>query len=244
MQQRLRGHRRAPTGFVLATLLGAAASCSSATDEEQLLRRFFDALSRDDTITAFGFSVAPFPGGAVSAWEVVEIREETAGPYRLGELLDEERAAETRRDEQFQSLYAFRQANRGDLERITARREGDPDGTIGGRLGALAEEWDGYGEERRRLVRDLSEVQMAIELERRRTRRSLLRDAAVDYLTGEVAQKEVVVRATEEEAGVRDYLFSLLRYDLVNQYDAEVPSRWIIGAIDALPATAGEAPAS
>lgn len=242
MLQRLRGNRRPLAGFLLAGFLGAAVSCSSSSDEEQLLRRFFDALSRGDTITAFGFSVAAFPGGAVSAWEVLEVREETAGPYRIGELLEEERESVARRDEQFQSLYAFQQANRDDLDRIAARRDRDPDGAIGGRLGSLAEEWDAYGEERRGLVRALSEVQMAIELERRRTRRSLLRDAAVDYLTGEVAQKEVVVRVTEEEAGVLDYLFILLRYDLVNQYEAEVPSRWIIGAIDPLPESATPEP--
>ena len=241
-QTRPGGRRRALAGLLLTGFLGAGASCSSAGDEEQLLRRFFDAISRGDTVTAFGFSVAAFPGGAVSAWEVVEIREETTGPYRIGELLDEERDSVARRDEQFQSLYAFQQANRDDLDRISARRERDPDAAIGGRLGSLAEEWDDYGEERRALVRALSEVQMAIELERRRTRRSLLRDAPVDYLTGEVAQKEVVVRITEEEAGVRDYLFSLLRYDLVNQYEAEVPSRWIIGAIDTLPGSAGDTP--
>lgn len=241
-QTRPGGGRHTLAGLLLTGLLGAVAACSSSSNEEQLLRRFFDAISRGDTITAFGFSVAAFPGGAVSAWEVVEVREETTGPYRIGELLEEERASVARRDEQFQSLYAFQQANRDDLDRISARRDGDPDAAIGGRLGSLAEEWDGYGEERRALVRALSEVQMAIELERRRTRRSLLRDAPVDYLTGEVAQKEVVVRVTEEEAGVRDYLFSLLRYDLVNQYEAEVPSRWIIGAIDTLPGSAGEPP--
>lgn len=216
----------------VAALLLAGISCSSAP-EEVLLDRFFRAVAQEDTTTMLGASMVPFPGGPVTSWEIVERREEVAGPFRLAEMRAEESATEQRRDEQFQALYAFQQANRDELEAIADRRDRNPDAPIGGRLGEIAEEWDAFGTERRRIVSSLSEVQMAIESERRRTRRSLLRDAPVDYLTGVVREQEFVLRI-EEEAGVVDYRFSLVRYDLKNQFDAEVPNRWIIAAIEPL----------
>lgn len=222
-----------------AVALGLLSLSCSSPPEEALLDRFFRAVAQEDTTTMLGASMVAFPGGPVVSWEIGERREEVSGPYRLAELRAEESATEQRRDEQFQTLYAFQQANRDEIEAIRARRERNPDASIGGRLGAIAAEWDAFGTERRAIVSSLSEVQMAIESERRRTRRSLLREAPVDYLTGVVREQELVLRVEEEEAGVRNYRFILLRYDLTNQFDAEVPSRWIIAAIEPL-AAAGD----
>lgn len=228
-----------------AALAGAVlALACSAPPEDALLDRFFRAVAQEDTTTMLGASMVAFPGGPVTSWEVVERREEVSGPYRLAELRAEESASEQRRDEQFQALYAFQQAYRDEIEAIRGRRDRNPDASIGGRLGEIAAEWDAFGTERRAIVSSLSEVQMAIESERRRTRRSLLREAPVDYLTGVVREQELVLRIEEEDAGVRDYRFSLLRYDLENQFDAEVPSRWIIAAIEPLDAAGAEPPAT
>ena len=230
----VRLHAAATAALLLAGLGGI--SCSSAP-EEVLLDRFFRAVAQEDTTTMLGASMVAFPGGPVTSWEIVERRDEVSGPYRLAEMRAEESATEQRRDEQFQELYAFQRANRDELEVIRDRRERNPDAPLRGRLGEIAEEWDAFGTERRRIVSSLSEVQMAIESERRRTRRSLLRDAPVDYLTGVVREQEFVLRIEEENeegAGLRDYRFSLVRYDLQNQFDAEVPSRWIIAAIEPL----------
>ncbi len=228
-----------------AALAGAVLSLAcSSPPEDALLDRFFRAVAQEDTTTMLGASMVAFPGGPVSSWEVVERREEVSGPYRLAELRAEESASEQRRDEQFQALYAFQQAYRDEIEAIRNRRDRNPDASIGGRLGEIAAEWDAFGTERRAIVSSLSEVQMAIESERRRTRRSLLREAPVDYLTGVVREQELVLRIEEEDAGVRDYRFSLLRYDLENQFDAEVPSRWIIAAIEPLDDAGAEPPAT
>ena len=73
----------------------------------------------------------------------------------------------------------------------------------------------------------LAEVQMALDAERRRAGRSLDREAPVDYLTGAVAGKDLLVEAD----GV-GYRFTLIRYDLVNQFGDAVPSRWLVAAIE------------
>ena len=212
----------------LAATLGAACA---PPPEEALLSQFFRAVAQGDRASAAGVSMIAFPGGPVASWELVETGPTIEGPYRVPELREEETAAEAARDEQFKIFQDFRQANRDALAAITDRRGPDPDMAIGGRLGEVAAAWDAHAEERRRLVSELSEVQMALQEERRRAQRSLLREAPVDYLAGNIAEQELLVRTVEEGAG-REYRFTLLRYQLHNQHGAEVSSRWIIGAIE------------
>jgi hypothetical protein len=225
---------RVGAGFAaLGTLAAALAGCSSPP-EETFLSQFFRAVAQEDRVAVGGFSMVAFPGGRVESWELVETGTATEGPYRVPELRDEEKAAETARDEQFKIFYDFRQANQEALAAITDRREQDPGAVIGGRLGEVAANWDAHSAERRRLVSSLSEVQMALEEERRRAQRSLLREAPVDYLAGNISERELLVR-TVEEGAEREYRFFLIRYNLQNQHGADVPSRWIIAAIE--PAT-------
>lgn len=217
--------------------LGWLAGCASPP-ENQLLARFFRAVASEDRTTMSGSSMVAFPGGPLVSWEVAEIGAETSGPYRIPELREEVTSGEARRDEQFQELYAFRQANREALDAVEAARERNPEAALPRRLGEVADAWEAFGAERRRLVRVVSETQLALEEERRRAGRSLQREAQVDYLAGTIRQKELLVRVVEEEAGPRDYRFSLIRYDLTNQFGNAVPSRWIIAAIE--PAAPGE----
>ena len=213
---------------MVATLV--AAGCSTPP-EEALVSQFFRAVAQEDRVSAAGVSMVAFPGGAVESWEIAETGPITEGPYRVPELREEETASEAARDEQFKVFYDFRQANQEALAAITDRRERNPDAAIGGRLGEVAAAWDEHSAERRRLVSTLSEVQMALEEERRRAQRSLLREAPVDYLSGNVSEQELLVRTVEEGAG-REYRFVLIRYNLRNQHGAEVPSRWMIAAIE------------
>lgn len=216
-----------PLGIAVAAI---AAGCSSPP-EEALLSQFFRAIAAEDRVSASGLSMAGFPGGPVESWEILESGAVTEGPYRIPELRQEETDAARARDEQFKIFYDFRQGNQEALARITDRRDGNPDVAIGGRLGEIAAEWDAHAAERRRLVTSLSEVQMALEEERRRAQRSLLREAPVDYLAGHISEQEVLVR-TVEEGAAREYRFALIRYDLQNQHDAAIPARWIIAAIE------------
>lgn len=223
----LSGFRTALFGFAVAAF---AAGCSSPP-EETLLSQFFRALAAEDRVSAAGLSMAGFPGGPVASWEILESGMVTEGPYRVPELRQEETDAERARDEQFKIFYDFRQGNQDALGRILDRRDGDPDAAIGGRLGEIAAEWDAHAAERRRLVSSLSEVQMALEEERRRAQRGLLREAPVDYLTGNISEQELLVR-TVEEGAAREYRFTIIRYNLQNQQGADIPARWIIAAIE------------
>ena len=228
--QFVRRRRSLGGGFSVGAALWLAAC--SPPPEAQLLNRFFRATQQEDRTTIAGASLVSFPGERVLSWELVESRAETEGPYRIPELREEVASGEARRDEQFQQFYVFRQANQEALEAVDARRERNPEAAIGGRLGVVAAAWDEHRAERRRLVTALSEAQIALEAERRRAQRSLLREAPVDYLTGSIRERELLVRVDEEGSGPRDYRFTLLRYDLVNQFGSEVPARWVIVGIE------------
>jgi len=58
-----------------------------------------------------------------------------------------------------------------------------------------------------------------------------MREAQVDYLSGRVLERELTVRITSP-VGDRDFHFQLMRYDLTNQFGAEVLSRWIIAGFE------------
>ncbi len=212
-------------------LLAGLAACSQ-TPEEALLEEFFRAVARGDRVPASGITLDDFAIGPVASWEIVDMGSQTEGPYRIPELREEVTVAEQARDEQFQVLYGFRQANREALDRIAELRADDPEHMPAGRLGGIAARWDELGAERRQLVRSISELQMALEEERRRTDRSLMREAQLDYLTGRVLERELVVRVTGSDGGARDYRFQLMRYELMNEFEAGVLSRWIIAGLE------------
>lgn len=226
--------RRSAASLVAGGLLLTSFACSRPPEQEQLLEQFFRALALEDRGTLAGLSMVAFPDDPPEQWELLAISG-TDGPYRVPELREEEREATRTRDDQFQAFSAFRSANAEALRTIVERREARPEGPLGGRLGPIEEEWEAHREERRRVREALAEVQMALDAERRRAARSLLREAPVDYLTGSVGQQELRVRVD----GERDYRFVLLRYELVNQFGDAVPSRWIIAAIEAAEPEAG-----
>ncbi len=227
-----------PRGTGAAAVLLATASlfaaCSSGPPEEILLSQFFRAIAQGDRTTLAAVSLVPFPAGLPVSWELIEISEETTGPYRVPGLREEEQQATRRRDDQFQELSAFRSANQQAIREIAERRGARPDAALSGRLGRIEAEWESHGEERREAREALAEVQMTLDEERRRAERSLLREAPVDYLTGLVTGKDLLVEAD----GAR-YRFTLIRYDLVNQFGEEVPSRWLVAAIEAIEAVEG-----
>ena len=61
--------------------------------------------------------------------------------------------------------------------------------------------------------------------------KSLLRKSTPEYLTGETLDKRARVRVTTP-AGDAIYVLTLTRYELKNQFDSLVPSRWIVTAVE------------
>lgn len=205
------------------------ASCRSA--EHELVDRFLSASAREDNQTVAALSTLAFPE-KLTDWEVLEIGPARSEPYRVPELRERVEAAEDERDAQFRAFGDFRQQNYDDLARIQKRLRDDPDYRFEGRLGELQARWDAYSAERREVVAELREAEIELEREIRRVQKSLQRESSPEYLSGETLRKEARVRVVTEGGEEGVYLVTLTRYQLRNQFDAVVPSRWIITDVE------------
>jgi hypothetical protein len=212
-------------------LVIAASALSCRTAEHELVERFFEASRRQDNQTVALLSMVAFPGEVVD-FRVMAIGEERRGPYRLSSMRERVEQAEDRRDEQFKIFGDFRQANYDELLRIQRLVGDDPGKKLEGRPGELQRQWDAFREERRAVVASLHEAEQELEWEIRRVQKSLQREAAPEYLTGESLNKTASVRVTTKENEEKVYDVTLTRYDLENSFGAVVPTRWIVTAIE------------
>lgn len=214
-------------GARLVPLLAGLAVLSCRSQEEELVDRFLSASSRDDHQTVAALSMMAFPE-PLSDWEVLEIGPVRSEPYRVPELRQRVDAAEDERDAQFRDFGDFRQKNYDDLAKIQKTLTENPDFRFTGRLGELQQQWDAYREARREVVAKLRNAELALEREVRRVEKSLQRESSPQYLTGETLCKDVRVRVVAPSGESSVYVITLTRYQLENQFDAVVPSRWII----------------
>ena len=212
----------------LAALL-ALPSLGCRGAEQELVDRFFEATQRGDNPSVASLSMVAFPVD-VESWNVLEVGEERREPYLVPELFERVGAAEDERDAQFKVFGEFRRINYETLRGMQARLREDPEHRFSGRLGELKDEWDGYREQRLQVVAKLRDAELDLEREIRRVSKSLQRESTPEFLTGETQRKLALVRVTTT-GGDRHYEVTLTRYDLKNQFDATVPTRWIITAI-------------
>jgi hypothetical protein len=174
-------------------------------------------------------SMVAFPDG-VEDWAVLDISEPVSEPYAVPELRTRVDLAEDERDAQFRVFGDFRRENYDDLARIQRQLGDQPERRFSGRLGELQDRWDAFRAERREVVAALRDAEMALEREIRVVTKSLQRESTPEYLVGERLSRQARVRVTTP-SGERHVLVTLSRYELRNQFDAVVPSRWIVTEI-------------
>jgi hypothetical protein len=172
-----------------------------------------------------------FPG-TVLDFRVVRVGEERRGPYRISSVRERVEEAEDRRDEQFEIFGDFRQANYDDLLRVQRLLRDDPEKKLEGRLGELQRQWEAFREERRVVVGSLHQSEQELEREIRLVQKSLQRDLDPESLSGETLTRAASVRVTTKENGEGLYVVTLTRFALKNSFEAVVPTRWIVTAIE------------
>ena len=215
-------------------LLAGLALASCRSTEEELVDRFLSASAREDNQTVAALSMMVFPD-PLADWQVLTIGPVRSEPYLVPELRERVKAAENERDAQFREFGDFRQKNYDDLARIQRRLSEDPDAQFSGQLGELRAQWDAYRDSRREVVAKLRDAELDLEREIRRVEKSLQRDARPEYLTGETLHEDVVVRVENAQSQNTEYVVELTRYELRNQFDAVIPSRWIISRVEREP---------
>ena len=212
-------------GFIIVVATGSLA-VACAGPEETLVSRFFSATERGDSQSVGSLSMVAFPED-VTSWEILQIVDLPNDEYLVPLLRRRVEEAEDARDAQFNAFGNFRQENYEDLRRIQNQTQDDPEFPFSGRLGELQEEWDRKRQERRDVVTRLHEAEIELEREIRQVTKSLQRESSPEYLTGETVKKAAVVRVTTATSE-KTYRLTLSHYELKNQFDAVVPSRFII----------------
>jgi hypothetical protein len=220
--------KRALKASAVVALAGGSFSCRSS--EHELIDRFLEAESRGDNQSSALLSMVAFPGEIVE-FRVLRVGEERRGPYRVTALRERVHEAELRRDEQFKRFGQFRQANYDELLKLQRLLLDDPGRKLDGRAGELKRQWDAFREESRVAMTSLHEAKQALEWEIRIVQKSLQRESDPERLTGETLTKEASVRVTTKERGQGVYVVTLTRYDVKNSFEAVVPTRWIVTAV-------------
>ncbi len=217
--------------LVVCAVVAALSSVACVAPEEEILERYLIASQRGDSPTVAALSMVAFPEEDVQSWNILEIGELRSMPYTVPMLRETVRLVEDERDAQFKVFGEFRRANYESLRRIQARLREQPEYHFSGRLGELQDEWDAFRVERRQVVGKLHDAEITFEREIRRVNKSLQRKSSPEYLTGEMLLKNARVRVTTE-LGDGQFDFTLTQYALKNQFDALVPARWIITAVE------------
>lgn len=217
--------------LLVGAVAAALSSLACVGPEEELLERYLVASQRGDNPTVAALSMVALPVDGIQSWNILEVGELRSEPYAVPALREHVELAEDERDVQFKVFGEFRKENYETLRRIQARLRDDREYHFSGRNGELQDEWDAYRAERRDVVAKLHQAEIALEREIRRVNKSLQRQSSPEYLTGEMLLKSVRVRVTTG-AGDEHFDFTLTQYRLKNQFDALVPARWIITAVE------------
>ena len=215
----------------LAGMLVLLASCLGP--EQELVTRFLQAAETGDRPTIAHLSARGFDE-QVDSWEILEMVDAPTTPYAVPALREAVNEAERARDEQFKIYSEFRQTNYDRLAEIQKLQQNNPEHQFRGRLEELRVEWESQRSDRREKVRLLQEAEIRLADEVKTVSQSLQRESTPEYLRGEVLNKSVAVRVMQV-GEPRDFKFTISKYELINQFDAAVPSRWLITRIDAEP---------
>lgn len=215
---------------ILYFCVSLLAACAGA--ENEVLRKFFLAVNTEDQGTLAGISRVALRE-KVDQWEVVDVLAESTEPFSLPLLRKERFEVATTRDSRYMVYNRFRNEHYEELKQIESRLAEDPDYEFSGRLAEVQREWQEFRREQQELKATLDALDMTIEPETILAKLSLVPEMNVETLSGEVQNKEVLVRITYVGGETKEHVFTLKKY-LLRPSDAESPalSRWIIAAIE------------
>jgi len=215
---------------LLAVILVLCFFCScSSNPEEALLKRYFSALSLNDSTTLSTMALEPTDISAES-WEILSVSEEVVEPFKLADMnteeLDFKKQLEDHvgvtldaRDEWDNAVYEEERARTRAAKRAAQAKADE-----------LKVKYDEVLSEHKDMQKNYNEAKAAAAKEEEIATFSLgsgelptIRD-----FTGEVFKKEVDVK-TEVETGVKNYRIYLRRYILQDAATGiHHRGRWII----------------
>jgi len=213
--------------WVAVAILACLWACGSSP-QQATIEQFFLAARSDDSATLASMSAVGTPG-PVESWKVVDVSSESTRPFALPELFVKLESAEKLRDAALEEGRDYLDENQVALDKIIRKQKQDPEFKFSGEFGVIQEEWANRVAERKATEHEYQEIERAIDTETTLATKSVIRDATIEKLEGNVAVTEMLVMLKLEDADEKPYAVTLRKYELsAPGNDRSEPSRWVI----------------
>lgn len=224
---------------VVLTAAVLASACSIAGEEQQLLKKFFDASRMRDNTTLNNIAAVAFrpqEEGTVQSFSIVSVSPETRRTLRIKELNAAFDAAKKEDDEFTKNKKEYQDKNIEAIDRaLKAERENKP---LRGNDAEVQKQWTKWREETQAVSKKVSEARKAAADEQTIAALSVY-DArnpvnVADY-DGDLASKDVTIaaqaKAPDGQTSDKQLVVTLQRAELKNAAGEARNGRWVITGI-------------
>jgi len=218
-------------GTALAVAIGlalAGLACSSA--ESKVVDQYFNALRANDQGTLTSFAMVAFDQ-KVEDWKIVAEGAEVKAPAALPELVKKQKELQAELDTNTRDARAWGNDLAVYPKLDEVRKAQQKGAKVKASLSPIADKWDNFQSEARRLKKAVDEAKHAVEREKRNVALSIGQVADVESLTGEVLSRDIDVNLTIG-GQPKPYTMTLRRYDLKGGTSAgRMMSRWVVQSL-------------
>lgn len=216
-----------------------ASGCSGTSDEQQLLKKYFDASRMRDNATLANIAAVSFrpqEEGSVQSFSVVSVTEDPLRQLRIQELNKAFEAVRQADEEFTKTKREYQDKNIDAIDRVLkAERENKP---LSGRDATVQKEWTTWREETAANAKKVSDARQALNAERSVAELSAYdaRDPIniLDY-EGSLHSKQVAisarVRTPDNQTADKEIVVTLQRAELKGKSGELRNGRWVITGI-------------
>jgi len=218
---------RATALGVALGLAVAGLACSSA--ESNVVNQYFTALRANDQGTLTSFAMVAFDQ-KVDDWKVVSVGPGAKTPATLPDLVKKQKDLEAELAKNTRDARAWGNdlAVYPKLDQVRSIHQ--KGGKVPAALQPIAEKWDNYQSEDRRLKKAVGDAKSAVEREKRNVGLSVGQTEDIETLTGEVLSKDVDLSLTIG-GQVKPYVMTLRKYELTGGTGPRMISRWVVQSL-------------
>jgi len=220
--------RERATALGMALGLAVAGfACSSA--ESNVVNQYFTALRANDQGTLTSFAMVAFDQ-KVDDFKIVAISPETRTPVTLPDLVKKQKEleAELAKNTRDARTWGNDLAVYPKLDQVRTIRQ--KNGKLTPALQPIADKWDGFQNEDRRLKKAVSDAKTAVEREKRNVALSIGQNEEAETLGGEVLSKNVDLNLTIG-GQVKPYVMTLRKYELTGGTGPRMVARWVVESL-------------
>jgi hypothetical protein len=196
------------------------------------LQQFFRAAQSNDA-TTLAYMSAVGPPGKVESWKVVEVTSRTTEPFTLPELVERFEAVKKERDAGLEQRKKYVADNQDALDQIIPKLQKEPDYKFTGKLAPIQAEWLRLADERKAKEAAFQELRAEVDRETSIASKSVVRQAEVAKMKGNVEVTEMLLNLTLADHGELPYKVKLRKYALSEGGSERAENaRWVIADIE------------